>query len=169
MPNCPAPQEQAVPGTAPSPAACTLGVHSHVSRPAREWRPWSAQEQRQVSCWDLLFHLRVRASSATRQPSSSTALSCSSGAWYDPMCCSLCFASPLAEIKNKEITFLMTCRNIKFSRPPKAKKGKSTQIHAYNHMVGTWKKGQLQYFSWVPVKGRESKTRQLSARCFRPL
>lgn len=169
MPTCPAPQEQAVPGTAPSPAACTLGAHSHVSRPAREWRPWWAQEQRKLSCWDLLSHLRVRASSATWQPSSSTALSCSNGAWYDLICCSLCFASPLAEIKKKEITFLMTCRNIKFSRPLEAKKEKATQIHAYDHMVGTRRRGSCGNFSWVPVKVRESRTRQLSARCSRLL
>lgn len=51
-----------------SPTAC--GTHSHISRPARELKPWWGQERRSCPAEIPLSHLKTKVSLASRRPAS---------------------------------------------------------------------------------------------------
>lgn len=142
-------------------STCTLGTHSHLSRPARECRPWWAQEGRKLSQWALL-------SPSERGPPLQLGsqhpprLRCSSGVWCGLICCSLCFASLLfLKLKRNRSLYWGSVGALNLPDPPRVllrTAGKAQESSG---------KRQLQTLSWVTGKGGgQDKNR---AHCSKPL
>lgn len=151
---------------------CTHWGHSHVSRPARECRPWWAREGRKLSRWDLLSPSeRGPPLQLGSQHPPRLRLRRSSGVRCGLICCSLCFASLLfLKLKRNRSLSWGSVRALNLLDPPqrpKHKKPPSVVLWTTGKARETSGKRQLQTMSWVAWKGRgQDKNR---AHCSQPL